>query len=87
MSDEQPEYNKLVTLRNGLYEMLYLTDYELKLSMKRRLKDNEVYTEDELLKLLSLPKDVPVKKRTCHEVSIISLIIVCLVLILLFEWI
>tara|TARA_R100001086_G_C11626114_1_gene200254 strand:+ start:76 stop:333 length:258 start_codon:yes stop_codon:yes gene_type:complete len=81
MDDETPEYRRLISYRDDLYEMLYLTDYELRLSKKRRMKDQEVYTQDELKDMLGV-KEV-YRSTSRNELIVMVVIIVSLICALL----
>lgn len=76
------DYTKLVTKRDGLYEMLYLTDYELKLSKNRRMKDVEVYGQAELKQMLS-PKEEPKSSIDQYDTFMYIFILVCLVVLVI----
>jgi hypothetical protein len=83
---QMSEYTKLVTKRDGRYEMLYLTDYELGLSKKRRNKDMRVYTEDEMLKMigrLTSRDEQDEEKKSLKEVVFLTTIIIGLIIFLL----
>lgn len=88
--NETKQYHKLATYRNGQYEMLYLTDYELMLSRKRRMKDTEVYSQDELAERLEnkgLYKKVSVfdtmQRYDVYVYIMVSLALLCIILLLL----
>ena len=88
--NETKQYHKLATYRNGQYEMLYLTDYELMLSRKRRLKDTEVYSQDELAERLEnkgLYEKVSVfdtmQRYDVYVYIMVSLALLCIILLLL----
>jgi hypothetical protein len=66
--------------------MLYLTDYELGLSKKRRNKDMRVYTEDEMLKMigrLTSRDEQDEEKKSLKEVVFLTTIIIGLIIFLL----
>tara|TARA_R100000278_G_C5432440_1_gene150584 strand:- start:104 stop:385 length:282 start_codon:yes stop_codon:yes gene_type:complete len=88
--NETKQYHKLATYRNGQYEMLYLTDYELMLSRKRRMKDTEVYSQDELAERLEnkgLYEKVSVfdtmQRYDVYVYIMVSLALLCIILLLL----
>ena len=88
--NETKQYHKLATYRNGQYEMLYLTDYELMLSRKRRMKDTEVYSQDELVERLEnkgLYEKVSVfdtmQRYDVYVYIMVSLALLCIILLLL----
>ena len=90
--NETKQYHKLATYRNGQYEMLYLTDYELMLSRKRRMKDTEVYSQDELAERLEnkgLYEKVSVfdtmQRYDVYVYIMVSLALLCIILLLLQE--
>ena len=83
MDESTPTYKKIVSKHNGHLVMLYLTDYELGLSTKRRLRDTEVYSQEELERKLGLDEKHNVTSRT--ETLVYMMIIVALLAIVLFE--
>jgi hypothetical protein len=71
------DYKRLATKHNGMYEMLYLTDYELGLSKKRRMKDTEVYTQSELEEMLSVKEEYYTGDR--FDIYLYVFILACLI--------
>ena len=82
MHKDNRHYHKLVVKNNGLYEMLYLTDYELGLSKKRRMKDVEVYGQAELKSML-LPKKEQSNSTDDYDAFMYIFILVCLVVLVI----
>jgi hypothetical protein len=80
------DYTKLITKRDGRSEVLYLTDYELGLSIRRRNKDMRVYTEDEMIQMferLTPRTDCVPDKKSMKEIIFLIAIIIGLIICLL----
>jgi hypothetical protein len=81
------DYSKHITKKDGRYELLYLTEYELGLSKRRRNKDQRVYTQEELVKLFNRLQPVSEEKdeRTRSELIICVIIILILTGLLVYD--